>query len=314
MAFFAGNEVVNDDTNVPVATWVKAVVRDMKQYITAQSKRYIPVGYSAADVTNSRYALAEYLNCGDNSTRTDFYAFNSYSWCGASSYTTSGYDQFVAGFSNYSSPLFFSEYGCNLVTPRAFSEVTSIYSSQFTAVFSGGLVYEYSQEVSNYGLVEVDGTSVTVLQDYTNLKSEFSSTPNPSGAGGYVTGRGASVCPANTTTFSGVWAENVLPAQPAGAAQYIKSGAGTALGNTVYSQSAGAEAVSNVTAGAASTTGVAATSASTLASSAKSTSTSSAAAAASTSAKASSATSVSQSSTYGVLGLVMILGSLGLMI
>lgn len=250
MAFFAGNEVVNDDTNVPVATWVKAVVRDMKQYITAQSARYIPTGYSAADVANSRLPLAEYFNCGSNDTRTDFYAFNTYEWCGASSYTTSGYSQLVAGFSNYSAPLFFSEYGCNLVMPRAFTEVEAIYSTDMTPVFSGGLVYEYSQEESNYGLVSVSGTSVSLLTDYNNLKSEFAKTPNPTGSGGYATGRTASTCPSNTTTFAGVWAEDVLPAQPAGAAQYIKSGAGKALGNTAgSSQDVGAQAVSNVTAG-----------------------------------------------------------------
>lgn len=252
MAFFAGNEVVNDDTNVPVATWVKAVVRDMKEYITAQSTRYIPTGYSAADVANSRLPLAEYFNCGANATRTDFYAFNTYEWCGQSSYTESGYSQLVAGFSNYSAPLFFSEYGCNLVMPRAFTEVAAIYSTEMTAVFSGGLVYEYSQESSDYGLVEVDGTSVSVLTDYTNLMKEFAATANPTGAGGYVTGRSASDCPANTTTFAGVWAEDVLPAQPAQAATYIKSGAGTPLGNTVYSQEAGADAQSNVTAAAVS--------------------------------------------------------------
>lgn len=76
MAFFAGNEVVNDDTNVPVATWVKAVVRDMKEYVTAQSTRYIPVGYSAADVPGSRYALPAYLTCGANATQVDFYAYD----------------------------------------------------------------------------------------------------------------------------------------------------------------------------------------------------------------------------------------------
>jgi 1,3-beta-glucanosyltransferase GAS5 len=59
----------------------------MKAYIAKQSPRAIPVGYSAADVVQNRFLLAEYLNCGDPSEQIDFYAFNSYEWCGNSSFT-----------------------------------------------------------------------------------------------------------------------------------------------------------------------------------------------------------------------------------
>lgn len=59
----------------------------MKAYIAKQSKRTIPVGYSAADVSSNRLPLAEYLNCGADTERGDFYAFNNYAWCGNSSYT-----------------------------------------------------------------------------------------------------------------------------------------------------------------------------------------------------------------------------------
>jgi len=43
-----------------------------------------------------------------------------------SRYSQSGYDQLVSLFSNFSAPLFFSEYGCNLVEPREFTEVGAI--------------------------------------------------------------------------------------------------------------------------------------------------------------------------------------------
>ena len=61
----------------------------MKSYIAKQSRRKIPVGYSAADVVQNRVLLANYLNCGDSNERIDFYAFNSYEWCGNSSFTYS---------------------------------------------------------------------------------------------------------------------------------------------------------------------------------------------------------------------------------
>ena len=96
-----------------------------------------------------------------------------------------------------------------------------------TGVFSGGLVYEWTQEVSNYGLVELNNGSITLLPDYNNLKSEFANTPIPSGDGGYKANGQSATCPENSTDFSS-WA--VLPAIPAQAQVYIDNGAGQPLG------------------------------------------------------------------------------------
>ena len=50
LALFAGNEVVNDEPSASVSPrYVKAVVRDIKNYIAARVARPIPIGYSAAD-------------------------------------------------------------------------------------------------------------------------------------------------------------------------------------------------------------------------------------------------------------------------
>ena len=105
LLFFSGNEVINDDTTTTCAPYVKAVTRDMKSYIKSRGYRSIPVGYSAADVDSNRFEMAEYMNCGDDAVRSDFFAFNDYSWCDPSSFTTSGWDQKVEKFSNYSLPL-----------------------------------------------------------------------------------------------------------------------------------------------------------------------------------------------------------------
>lgn len=47
LAFISGNEVVNDGPSSKTAPYVKAVTRDLRQYIRSQGLRKIPVGYSA---------------------------------------------------------------------------------------------------------------------------------------------------------------------------------------------------------------------------------------------------------------------------
>ncbi len=227
LGFFAGNEVVNTPTNTDAATVVKAVVRDLKSYVTKQSSRYIPIGYSAADVTSNVYQMAEFFNCGDPATRADFFAFNDYSYCGPASANVDHYASKIALYSNYSIPVFFSEYGCNVPAPRVFDEVSAIYGSAMIGVFSGGLVYEFTQDVAKYGLVDVAGSTVSTLIDYTNLKSQFSVNPIPSGDGGYKPSGTAAVCPSMNSNFM---ATTVLPNIPTAAQTYIANGAGAPRG------------------------------------------------------------------------------------
>lgn len=52
LLFFSGNEVINDIPTSAAAKWVKAVTRDVKQFIGTRGFRKIPVGYSAADIGN----------------------------------------------------------------------------------------------------------------------------------------------------------------------------------------------------------------------------------------------------------------------
>lgn len=105
LAFFSGNEVINDDTTTNCAPYVKAVTRDMRNYIKSMGYRQIPVGYSAADVDSNRKEMAEYMNCGSDDERSDFFAFNDYSWCDPSSFTISGWDQKVKNFTGYGLPI-----------------------------------------------------------------------------------------------------------------------------------------------------------------------------------------------------------------
>ncbi|CAI7592445.1 unnamed protein product [Penicillium manginii] len=177
LGFFAGNEVINEDAQYLVPAYVRAVIRDMKDYIAKHSNRTIPVGYSAADVRNILIDTDRYFEChmkNSTSSQADFFGLNSYSWCGKASYKSAGYNVLTEDFSNSTMPVFFSEYGCNEVKPRVFTEVQAIYGEEMTQAFSGGLVYEWTEEDNEYGLIQVNKNgSVTLLVDYENLQGQF---------------------------------------------------------------------------------------------------------------------------------------------
>lgn len=195
LGFFAGNEVTNNDTNTEASAYVKAAVRDMKAYISDKGYRAIPVGYSTNDDSDTRVNLLEYFNCGDDDEAVDFYGINMYEWCGTSTFAKSGYEDRTKEFANYSVPVFFSEYGCNEVTPRKFQETGTLYSSDMTDVWSGGIVYMYFEEANNYGLVTLSGSSIKTESDFNYLSSAIADI-SPSSV------NSASYTPTNTNRAS----------------------------------------------------------------------------------------------------------------
>lgn len=266
LLFFSGNEVINDDATTSCAPFVKAVTRDMKSYINARGYRGIPVGYSAADVDSNRFEMAQYMNCGPDSIRSDFFAFNDYSWCDPSSFKTSGWDKKVEQYKNYSLPLFLSEYGCNTNT-RKFEEVKSLYGTDMTGVYSGGLVYEYSEEGSKYGIVTIKGNNVEEGADYSALKSALSGTQAPNGDGGYKSSGKASTCPSKSSTWNVTISADELPAVPSGASDFFKNGAGAGPGlSGSGSQTSGSKTTTLASAAAGAVSSGAGTGASPLAS------------------------------------------------
>ena len=97
-----------------------------------------------------------------------------------------------------------------------------------TNVYSGGLVYEYSNEANEFGLVEISGNKITKKPDFNALMKAYSGTPNPSGDGGYTTSNKPSVCPSKSSTW--LPGNDALPSMPNGAAKFLSSGAGTGPG------------------------------------------------------------------------------------
>ena len=82
------------------------------------------------------------LRCGDGAT-----------------YQSSGYDKIYSAIEDYSIPTLFTEYGCNLIRPRLFPEVDSIYGTM-SDVLSGAIVYKYFEDDENFGMQRVLGLNL----------------------------------------------------------------------------------------------------------------------------------------------------------
>jgi hypothetical protein len=206
IGFFAGNEVSNNKTNTEASAYVKAAVRDTKAHIKSKGYRWMGVGYAANDDKDIRAEIADYFNCGPEEDAIDFWGYNIYSWCGESSMQKSGYDEQIKFFEEYSVPVFFAEYGCNLpdgAAGRIFEETAALYNDQMTEVFSGGIVYMYNQEANDYGLVKVgsDGKA-TKLKDFDFLKKQvLKADPKGVDKDDYSPSLKAAECPAVTSTW-----------------------------------------------------------------------------------------------------------------
>lgn len=230
LAFFSGNEVINHTKDTDkTAPYIKAITRDIKNYQRARDLPKIPVGYSAADTSHNIMEQAHYFNCGSDDARSDFFAFNDYSWCNTD-FLVSGWDKKVQNFTDYGLPIFLSEWGCIENRPRKFDEMEALMHRNMTGVYSGGLMYEYSVEENEFGIVTLDGDKEEIKSgsEYNNLKSAMSAYPAPTSNHPADSTTHAVDCP----TSHSVWQVNptLLPAMPKEAEKFFKDGAGDGYG------------------------------------------------------------------------------------
>jgi hypothetical protein len=142
-------------TDASSAPYLLAAAADLKAYRDAKGYRKIPIGYSATDTAILRPMLQDYLVCRPNVTeRLDFFSLNSYEWCGSTpDFNTSGYSGLQASAENYPIPIWLSEDGCNTVPPRTFNDQAAIFGPEMVDTWSGAMIYEWIQEMNQYGLV-----------------------------------------------------------------------------------------------------------------------------------------------------------------
>jgi hypothetical protein len=168
LAFSAGNEValyaVDRETalNAPCQ---KQFLRDMRAYIlgcrSSRGMRAIPVGVVTGDFDRGLNAL--YYACRTNPLdlleNAEWYGLNTYRHCDPKAVTIddlAGYIALKADFQNYSLPIpvVIAEFGCRERFPqigqfeaqRTWLQMDAIYNPDYTQVFAGGVVFEYSAE------------------------------------------------------------------------------------------------------------------------------------------------------------------------
>jgi hypothetical protein len=204
--FWIGNEVINTATGSLAAPYVKAATTDMKAYMAAKKYREIPIGYSAADIAELRPMLQNYLSCGSKPNQIiDFFGLNSYEWCGTATYESSGYSNLQAMSAGYNIPIFFSETGCNVGGERTFDDQAAIFGKEMVGTWSGSIVYEWVQEVNDYGLVSYSngqiysGAPTPIQPDYDNLSKQWKTiTPSGVALATYKPSNSPPACPSAT--------------------------------------------------------------------------------------------------------------------
>lgn len=251
LGFFVGNEVIALTNQSLAAPYIKAAARDMKAYRAKKGYRNIPVGYSAADISDLRPMLQNYLACGTNADESiDMFGLNAYEWCGANDMTTSGYKNLNTLTEGYNIPIFFSETGCNTARPRDFADQSAILGPEMNELWAGALIYEWIEEANKYGLISygpnVDptvtasgvvggysrmGMPTPVVPDFSNLQTQWA-TLHPTGIAksAYTPKLTAPACPSST---AGGWlVEGNVKLPSVGETQQVGSPTTTGLAST----------------------------------------------------------------------------------
>jgi hypothetical protein len=99
---------------------------------------------------------------------------------------------------------------------------------EMSSVYSGGLMYEYSLEDNDYGIVKINGNTVKPEKEFDLFKSALEKYPMPTGTGGAAKSSHGVECPKSES----VWQvdPSYLPEMPAQAEKYMKDGAGKGPG------------------------------------------------------------------------------------
>lgn len=85
-------------------------------------------------------------------------------------------------------------------------------SDEMTGVYSGGLMYEYSLEESDFGIVQITGDEASELPEFAKYQSALAKYPAPTGDGGFVSTTTSQACPTKDSDW--LVDTTLLPAIP----------------------------------------------------------------------------------------------------
>lgn len=179
--FVVADQIVNDVNSTSAAEVVKAVVRDVKRYLTSvadqKGGRVVFVGVADSEWAVSQSKTLEYYMAGSEEERVDFYAFvNFSSWPSEADYGERKWRTLLEKLQDTPVPVVVSEYGSNASRPRPFKETRTLYGQEMRSVVSGGFAYEFIEAPNQYGLVKIeDGTRIK-LPDFDALKTRLEET------------------------------------------------------------------------------------------------------------------------------------------
>lgn len=101
-------------------------------------------------------------------------------------------------------------------------------SSEMTSVYSGGLMYEYSVEDNDFGIVTIDGTTVEKSKEFQLYADALKKNPSPTGSGGAASESHSVDCPSKASNWNVDPSE--VPVMPKQAQKYMDNGAGDGPG------------------------------------------------------------------------------------
>ena len=177
LGIFATHGVINRPETTPAAEVIRAVVRDVKDYMSLRSvisgSRTLPVGVSNPSLPRIQLPMLQYFTAGRAEERVDFYALTDYTWVSASDMRTPGWANLAQMFSEVPIPCFLSEYGELSGGARLLQETAALYSPDMTPVFSGGFLYEFYHGPNRFGIVERDSKPGSKLPEFDAFKKQI---------------------------------------------------------------------------------------------------------------------------------------------
>jgi len=126
-------------------------------------------------------------------------------------------------------------------------------SDKMTAVYSGGLMYEYTYEENKFGIVKIadkaqKGPREELKPEFANFQKAMSANKMPTGLSGAATTSNSVPCPTKDANWD--VDSTLLPAFPEAAKKYLTEGAGPGPGlNGKGSQNSGPDEIEDAAPG-----------------------------------------------------------------